>query len=168
MSMTRTTRRRHPRLSAALLALTLAFAALIGAAPANAAKGKGKVTRLQVNCAGDVLSGKAKVSGAANVSLRLLTKRSAKAKFVATSKTRLLRAGWAGSYRFKFDVSALSAYAYRVRASERMQSRVVPSTSCAPGYQVPEAPLALLLPLSLLLAVGLPLALRRRRVAADS
>ena len=62
-----------------MLALTLAFAALIGAAPANAAKGKGKVTRLQVNCAGDVLSGKAKVSGAANVSLRLLTKRSAKA-----------------------------------------------------------------------------------------
>ena len=111
-----------------------------------------------------VLTGKAKVSGPLNVSLRLLTKRTAKAKFLATRKTRLIRANRAGSYRFKFDVSALSAYAYRVRESAGMQSRVVPASSCAPGYQVPEAPLALLLPLSLLLGLGL-LAFRRRRVA---
>lgn len=166
--MTATTRRPRHRFRPALLLLTLACAALVGAGPAVAAKGKGKVTRLQVSCAGDLLSGKAIVSGPANVSLRLYTKRSAKAKWAATRNSRLLRVARAGSYRFKFDVSALNAYAYRVRASERMQSRAVPATSCAPGYQVPEAPLALLLPLSLLAAVGLSLALRRRRIAADS
>jgi len=32
---------------------------------------------------------------------------------------------------------------------------VIPATSCAPGHQVPEAPVALLLPLSLLLVGGL-------------
>ena len=165
--MTATTSR-HPRLGAALLALALACAALVAAGPAGAAKGKGAVTRLQVSCAGDLLSGKAKVSGPANVSLRLYARHSSKGTFVATSKSRLLRVSKAGSYGFKFDVSALNAYAYRVRVTKRMQSRVVPATSCAPGYQVAEAPLALLLPLSLLLAVGVPLALRRRRIATNS
>jgi hypothetical protein len=145
-------------------ALTLALVSSAAlAASAAAAREPGKVTRIEASCAGDLISGKAKLSAPAMVSLQLLSRRSARAKFVATRKLAWIRARQAGSYRFKFDVSQLDANAYRIRAKSSAQSRILRASNCAPGYQVPEAPFAVLLPLSLLLGLGLPLGIRRLR-----
>ena len=147
----------------ALLLVTVGCAALLGVGSAGAARKPGKVTRVQASCAGDVITGKASLSAPAMVWLQLLSRRSAHKKFMATRKQAWIRARHAGSYRFRFDVSQLNANAYRIRARSGAQSKILPAEACAPGYQVPEAPYALLLPLSLLLALGLPLGLRRLR-----
>jgi hypothetical protein len=133
------------------------------APPAAGASKPGKVTRVQASCAGDLIKGKASVSSPAMVWLQLLRRKSARGKFVATKKLAWIRARQSGSYGFKFDISKLEAKAYRIRAKSGAQSRVLKAAACAPGLQVPEAPFAILLPLSLLLALGLPLALRRLR-----
>jgi hypothetical protein len=115
------------------------------------------------SCAGDTISGRTRVSGKLRVKLALMAKRSAKASFKATGKTRILSTPKAGSYRFKFDISKVNAYAYRVDASKTMRSKPMLAASCGPGYQVPESPFALLLPITLLLTIGLPVLLLRRR-----
>jgi hypothetical protein len=150
-----------PRRYAALV-LALVCSAALGVGSA-AARDPGKITHVDASCAGDLINGKAKISAPAMVSLQLLSRRSASAKFVATRKLAWIRARQAGSYRFKFDVSKLDANAYRIRAKSGVQSRILRAAKCAPGYQVPEAPFSVLLPLSLLLLLGLPLGLRRLR-----
>ena len=144
------------------LILAVACAALVGAG-VGAAGTRGKVTRVQASCAGDLISGKASINAPAMVSLQLLTRRSAQAKFVATKKQAWIRAHQAGSYSFKFDVSKLDANAYRIRAKSGAQSKIMRASACGPGYQVPESPFAILLPLSILLALGVPLVLSRLR-----
>jgi hypothetical protein len=140
-------------LSAALL-LTVACAAFL--VPNAAAKTPGKVTRIDASCAGDLIRGKAKVDAPAMLSLQLFKRRSPSSKFYATKRLAWIRARAAGAYKFSFDVSKLTANAYRVRATRyNARSRVLLSSTCAPGYQVPEAPLTILLPLSLLAALGL-------------
>jgi hypothetical protein len=44
-----------------------------------------------------------------------------------------------------------------------MHSKPLLAASCGPGYTVPESPFALLLPITLLLTIGLPVLLLRRR-----
>lgn len=149
------------RLTALLVAISCL--ALVGAATAGAAKKPVKVTSVDASCAGDLINGKAKLSGPAMASLQLLSRRNPTAKFLATKKLAWIRASKAGSYKFKFDISRLSANAYRVRAKSGAKSGVLPATACAPGYQVPEAPFVVLLPLSLLLGLGLVLGGRRLR-----
>ncbi len=92
-----------------------------------------------------------------------MAKSSAKASFKATGKARILSTPKAGAYQFKFNIAKLNAYGYRVDASKSMRSKPILSASCGPGYVVPEAPFALLLPITLLLTIGLPVLLVRRR-----
>jgi pimeloyl-ACP methyl ester carboxylesterase len=146
---------------AALILALFSMGAL--AASSAAAQKPGRITRVDASCAGDLISGKARISAPAMVSLQLLSRRSARAKFVATRKLAWIRARQAGSYRFRFDISQLDANAYRIRAKSGAQSRILGAAKCGPGYQVPEAPFAVLLPLSLLLGLGLPLGIRRLR-----
>jgi len=150
---------------ARLTALTLALSclALVGVAAAGAATKPAKVTKVDASCAGDLINGKATITAPAMASLQLLSRRSTSGKFVATKKLAWIRARQAGSYKFRFDISKLSANAYRVRAKSGAKSGVLPASACAPGYQVPEAPFVVLLPLSLLLTLGLALGLRRFR-----
>jgi hypothetical protein len=136
-------------------------------APNAAAKDPGQVTRIDATCAGDLIRGKAKVDAPAMLSLQLYRRRSANAKFTATKRLAWIRARAAGSYKFSFDVSKLTANAYRIRATRNnARSRTLLSSSCAPGYQVPEAPLTILLPLSLLAALGLWFGFGRLRRSA--
>ncbi len=122
-------------------------------------------------CTGDTVSGSAVVraSGAMPFSVRLLQRAKPKARWVRTGRARTFVAT-AGTrrYRFAFDVSSFDASAYRLsvegrhRGSQyRALSAVIPAATCAPGRDVPEAPLALLLPLSLLVTGSL-LLLRQR------
>ena len=154
------------RLATRLL-IVLCLAAVATAA-ASAATKPARVTKLQASCAGDLINGRAQVTAPAMVSLQLLSRRSAQGKFAPTSKQAWIRAKQAGSYKFRFDISKLSANAYRVRTKRGTQSAVIRAASCAPGYQVPEAPLPLLLPLSLLLTLGLAAGVRRYRNAPST
>jgi hypothetical protein len=108
------------------------------------------------SCAGDTVSGRVVVRAPRGTPfrLRLLRQPTLRSSWVATGKTRRFRSnGHKQTLRFRFDVSAFDAYAYRLRLAHRNR-RVVSSpimaTSCAPGEQVPESPLSILLPLSLL------------------
>jgi hypothetical protein len=148
------------RLTALLVVAGLSLAA---GTVASAAERPARVTKVDASCAGDLISGRASVTGRAMVSLRLLSRRNPSAKFLQTGKQAWIRSSKAGSYKYRFDISKLSANAYRVRTKSGTQSAVVRASACAPGYQVPEAPLPLLLPLSLLLMLGLAVGIRRYR-----
>jgi hypothetical protein len=143
-------------------AFACALASQAAAEPVLAAKPPA-VKSVTASCAGDTISGKTRVSGKLRVRLALMAKSSAKASFKATGKARILSTPKAGSYRFKFDISKLNAYAYRVDGSKTMRSKPLLAASCGPGYTVPESPFALLLPITLLLTIGLPVLLLRRR-----
>jgi hypothetical protein len=156
----RLARRVSHALAAALIAAALA-------APAAAASNG--ATQVHASCAGDVISGSVRVgrpSSTSDLELALLAKRSPKAAFASTGRSVWVEAYDGRSYPFRFDIGRLSAVAYRVDPPG-IHGNVVPAASCAPGHQVPEAPLSLLLPLSVLGVVGLVFA-RRRRSAAES
>jgi hypothetical protein len=126
-------------------------------------KPRAGVTSVSAACAGDVISGKLRVTGPMKVKLTLLARASAKAAFRPTGKSRTLKTPKAGAYSYKFDISRLDAYGYRIDATKSVRSTVILAAGCAPGHQVPEAPFALLLPLTLLLTVGIPVLMLRRR-----
>jgi Ni/Co efflux regulator RcnB len=124
-------------------------------------------TSLRASCAGDTISGELRADrpAGARVTLVLLRQATRRAPFVSTGKqVVIVPQQGRHTYPFSFDVSALNAVAYRIDGAG--ESRVVPAASCAPGRQVPDAPLPLMLPLSLLVVLGLPAAKRRRRRAA--
>jgi len=154
------TRRFNIALSIAAVTASV-FAAGAFAEPAVAPRPA--VKSVNASCAGDTISGKTRVTGAMKVKLALMAKASAKSTFKATGKSRSLNARKSGYYPFKFDISSLNAYGYRVQATKKIMSKTILAAGCGPGHQIPEAPFALLLPLSLLLIIGLPIALRRRR-----
>ena len=123
------------------------------------------------SCAGDIVSGNVVVRSARATpfTVRLLQRSTQRARWVRTGRAKSFTAA-AGRhrYRFSFDVSRFDAFAYRLSAegtqgsaSYRALSRVIPATACAPGRDVPEAPIALLLPLSLLATASM-LLLRKR------
>ena len=141
---------------------TFALASEAAAEPVLAAPGP-SVKSVTAGCAGDTISGRTQVSGKLRVRLALMAKPSAKATFKATGKARVLLTPKAGTYQFKFNISKLNAYGYRVDATKTMRSKPMLAASCGPGYQVPESPFALLLPITLLLTIGLPVLLLRRR-----
>ena len=153
-----------PRTLVLLLAAVSAgaLAGVAAAEPVLAAKPP-SVRSVTATCAGDMISGKTRVSGKLRVRLALMAKASAKASFKATGKARIVNAPRAGVYRYTFNISKLNAYSYRIDASKTMRSKPVLAAACGPGYQVPESPFALLLPITLLLTIGLPVLLLRRR-----
>jgi hypothetical protein len=119
-------------------------------------------------CAGDTVSGRVKVRAPVGTkfTLRLQRRPNAAARWRSTTKLWTFKSTAAvRSYKFRFDVSRLSAFAYRLAidraGNHRIVSRAIPAASCAPGLQVPEAPAAILLPLSLLGVASL-LLLRKR------
>jgi hypothetical protein len=143
--------------------IALGCFALVVPAASTAAPRPVKVTKVDATCAGDLINGRANVTGPAMVSLSLLSRGRPGEKFAPTKKQAWIRSKQPGSYKFRFDISKLSADAYRVRTKSGTKSGVVRSSTCAPGYQVPEAPLPLLLPLSLLMMLGLAVGIRRLR-----
>jgi hypothetical protein len=115
--------------------------------------------QIHAACAGDTLSGS--VRGKAGVvEVKLFAKRGPSAAFAATGLTSSIRASGGNGSPFSFNVGRLTAAAYRVEAGDA-RSNEVPVASCAPGHQVPEAPLTLLLPLSVLALVTLTFGRRR-------
>lgn len=140
-----------------LAALTLS--AFVGVGASSAAP---PPVQIQSSCTGDTISGSVWLKKGGNwpVSLALMSKSHTGSTFAQAAAPKQLT-GSGGEAPFTFDVSALNAFAYRVDA-DGVPGRVIPATSCAPGHQVPEAPVAMLLPLSLLLVGGL-LVVRGRR-----
>ena len=148
-----------------LVGIGLAFAAL--AAPSASAQGG---THVVAHCAGDILSGTVHVGGAmhSTLDLAVLAKHGQRSNFTTTGMSQLLNVDGGRSYPFRFNIGRLtgSATAYRVDPPGD-HSNTVPASSCAPGHQVPEAPLSLLLPVSVLGIGGLLAARNRRRSAAS-
>jgi hypothetical protein len=74
------------------------------------------------------------------------------------------------SYPLAFDIAGRVDKMYRVdvtgAAGGRRTSASVPAASCAPGTEVPEAPAAVLVPLSMIGMLGLVSARRRLAVRA--
>jgi hypothetical protein len=157
--------------------------AVLVAAPAKTALARGPgssknvyVTSIGVQCAGDVLSGQAEASGPAGRSFTLRVEQSSGGGLSSTSlsQTATIVAGQT-SYPYRFDISTLNASSYAVQSDRpaskdsttNTQSRVVSATECAPPPEVPEAPIALLLPLSGLLTLGLFGVVTRRRRRRD-
>jgi hypothetical protein len=118
-------------------------------------------------CAGDTVSGRVKVRAPIGTRFTVrLQRRNATSRWLSTTRSRRFKStAMVRTYKFRFDVSRLNAFAYRLAVDpaghHRTVSRAIPAASCAPGLQVPEAPAAILLPLSLLGAASL-LLLRKR------
>jgi len=151
-----------------LVGLGLAFAALV--VPAASAQGSSGA-HVVAHCAGDTLSGTVYVGGNARHStldLVVLAKHGQKSGFAATGMSQWLTVDGGRSYPFRFNIGPLagSTTAYRVDPPGD-HSNTVPASSCAPGHQVPEAPLSLLLPASVLCLGGLLFARNRRHRISD-
>jgi hypothetical protein len=86
--------------------------------------------------------------------------------FTASGMSQWMNVDGGHSYPFRFNIGRLSATAYRVDPPGD-HSNTVPASSCAPGHQIPEAPLSLLLPLSVLGLGGLLAGRNRRHRTAD-
>jgi hypothetical protein len=146
-------------------ALAAAVCFLFGASTAAAAT----EFKIDATCAGDTISGTLSYRGGEkgeSYRLDLLYRPRKGTEWKQTGRGGGFTSdGRPGTYPYSFDVSAFDAKLFRLDVSgEHAWSRTIPAASCAPGRQVPEAPLALLLPLSLLGTSGL-LLFRRRRIA---
>jgi hypothetical protein len=103
------------------------------------------------------------------LTVRLLQRRASGAPFVRTSRQQTFTsAPGRRTYGFSFDISTLDAVAYRLSVVDartpsryRFVSSVMPAAACAPGRDVPEAPVVLLLSLSLVGTMSLLLARRK-------
>jgi hypothetical protein len=138
--------------------------------PASALAGQQPKVRVNVSgaCAGDIVSGQVNVRApiGTRFTLRLQQRRNNTSRWRSTTRSRSFKSTAAiRRYKFRFDVSGLNAFAYRLEVDRagryRTVSRAIPAASCAPGLQVPEAPAAILLPLSLLGVASLLLLSRR-------
>jgi|SRR4051794_3440650 hypothetical protein len=159
-------------ISKVAIATVLASGMLVAATGAQA---KRKVDAVTISCQGDTLTGSATVSATHGANVRLSVH--AGEQRGSLQPSRMVRqltvpAGRDG-YTFTFDVASLGASFYGVRAmhgEKQVDSNVIDASTCAPGAVVPEAPAALLLPLSALgtvgIAIGASTVLRRRRTAA--
>lgn len=150
--------------------ILICLAALMLALPtAVLAAGQPKVhVEVSGACAGDTVSGQVKVRASIGTrfTLRLQQRRNATSRWQSTNRSRSFKSTAAvRSYKFRFDVSRFNAFAYRLEVGRAGRhptvSPAIPAASCAPGLQVPEAPIAILLPLSLLGVASL-LLLRKR------
>ena len=150
--------------------IPISIAAIILLLPATSALAARQAqihAKVSGECVGDTISGQVSLRAKAGTrfTLRLLKQQTAASRWTQTKRSRRFTARRGSRiYSFRFDVSAFDAYAYRLAVAgsgRRTLSRPIAAASCGPGLQVPEAPLALLLPLSLL-GTGSLLLLRRR------
>jgi hypothetical protein len=140
----------------------VAAAALAALALSSSAAAASHKAQVHARCAGDVVSGTVRSTGPGDVKVDLMAKRTSNARFAPAGQSSWVHAAvGATGYQFSFNVARLSAVAYRVDVAGS-HSNEVPLASCAPGHQVPEAPAALLLPMSALALLGLRFGRRRR------
>lgn len=156
---------------AAALFLTSASSALASppphASPSDPGPGSTKI-RIDAGCAGDTITGTVTMKAPAGEVYRLeLSYRGrGRTAWASTGRSATFRGdGAEHAYSYSFDVSGLDAFAYRLdMAGEHGWSQTITGASCAPGRQVPEAPFALMLPLSLLATSAFLLRSRRTRL----
>jgi hypothetical protein len=146
-------------------AVAAAVCLLLGASTATAAT----ELKIDATCAGDTITGTLSYRGGEKgetYRLELLYRPRKGTDWKQTGRGGSFTSdGHPGTYPYSFDISPFDAKLYRVDVTgEHAWSRTIPAASCAPGRQVPEAPLAILLPLSLLGTSGLVLLRRRRTV----
>ena len=161
---------KHIALAAALF-LTSASSALASppphASPSDPGPGSTKI-RIDAGCAGDTITGTVTMKAPAGEVYRLeLSYRGrGRAAWASTGRSATFRGnGTEQAYSYSFDVSGFDAFAYRLgMAGEHGWSQTITGASCAPGRQVPEAPFALMLPLSLLVTSAFLLRSRRTRL----
>ena len=155
----------HRRRHRILICLTVLFFV----PPACALAGEQPKVHVDVAgaCAGDTVSGRVNVRAPIGTRFTVrLQRRNATSRWLATTRLRRFKStALVRGYTFRFDVSGLNAFAYRLAVDRvghrRIVSPAIPAASCAPGLQVPEAPAALLLPLSLLGVASLLLVRKR-------
>jgi len=148
-----------------MAAVLAAAASLLSATTAHASSD----LKLDASCAGDTISGAVSYTAATrgeSYRLDLFYRERKGPDWKPTGRGGSFTTdGHPGTYRYSFDISAFDAKLYRLDVSgEHGASRTIAAATCAPGRQVPEAPLAILLPLSLLGTSGLLLLRRRRTV----
>ena len=150
--------------------ILICLAALMLALPASVLAARQPRVHVEVSgaCAGDTVSGDVKVRApiGTRFTLRLQQRRNGTSHWQSTTRSRSFKSTTAvRRYTFRFDVSRFNAIAYRLEVNRagrhRIVSPAIPAASCAPGLQVPEAPIAILLPLSMLGVASL-LLLRKR------
>ena len=156
-------------LAAAAVFLTTTGAAVAGPPPHQSPADPGKSApslRIDASCAGDAINGTVSMLAPAGdtYTLSLFYRPHGQASWHATGRSASFHSdGTKRTYSYNFDVAAYDAFAYRLAiGGEHSWSQTLPASSCAPGRQVPEAPYALLLPLSLLGTSGLLLRRRQR------
>jgi hypothetical protein len=116
------------------------------------------VESIAASCAGDVLHADATASGAIGSQFDLtLYQKTGSADYSSTGQSAIfsLTSTGATHYTHDFDVSTLTADSYKVVSSTGTESNIVLGSTCGPGGEIPEAPAALLLPLSLLGLLGI-------------
>jgi hypothetical protein len=123
-------------------------------------------------CAGDTLTATASAHGDVGGAFELRLYESADGStFTDTGQHSVFSAigSQPAPYARDFDISSLNATAYKVVSDTGTESNVVSAAECSPGTDVPEAPAALLLPLSALgtFALAAGLYLRRRNAGSN-
>ena len=104
------------------------------------------VSSVSAGCAGDTITATAEASGSSGQTFSLALHGDGS----PTGQSETVTLDGSGSYGATFDVSALDASVYKVISSTGAESGDVAAATCAPGAEIPQAPLALLLPLSML------------------
>jgi hypothetical protein len=161
------------RMSSTALLLGVALPLLV--APAASAQTPGGarnagVTSVSVTCSGDTVYASAVVRGGANarpVTVALLARQGGASSYAPTGKTHVLGAK-PGRNTWTFNVADIARSSSSFRAAvttgrDTVQSNSLSTSACAPGTEVPEAPVALLVPLTLAATAGGVLAARSRR-----
>ena len=155
--------------------LVAAAAVTLLAAPASASKGPASrdtgVHVARLSCAGDTVVVTAVVRGQRDVGPATVTLQAATGSvWTATGRSTATAVTKPGRNTWTLDASGLRPGVTRLRAEIRAAGATVltpdvPVTSCAPGTEVPEVPVAALLPLTLAATAAGVLAARGRRVA---
>lgn len=156
------------------------LASLSLAAPALAAPPSRGVTAggISLSCVGDTISGQLRASGPVGtlLTVSLVGGRDLGHPQAIGAPDVAVLSGSTVTYSFRFDVAGSNAKLYRVVATDAAghtvaRSRALPASACAPGSEVPEAPAAALIPLSMLGTLGgvaLTAARRRRRTEGSA
>lgn len=165
----------RPRQLLTPLALVTAALPLLAASAAAAepptTRGEG-VHVPSLSCSGDTLHLSAVVRGVRDLGPVTITVlgRAGTGAWTATGRSATFPAAKPGRSSWPVDLTGLPAGTTSVRASvtaagATVQSPVLPTAACAPGTEVPEVPVASLLPLTLAATAGTVLAVRSRRSA---
>lgn len=167
------------RLSRVLAAAVLAglpVVAVQGAASAQVPDGRGTgVHNASMSCSGDVVRVTAVVRGVRDVGPVLvdLRGRGGTGAWTSTGRRLELPSTKPGRVTWTLDAAGLSTAVTSLRADITAAGAVVstepvPRASCAPGTEVPEVPVAALVPLTLVATAAGVLGLQGRRAGARS